>query len=397
MAKAQIEGPAVETYSLRRMPLDPIPSLPLVSILIPNYNYATYLSDAIESCLQQTYTNLEVIVCDDGSTDSSREILEHYRLMDPRVKLICKANGGQSAALNAAFYASTGDIICFLDSDDVFLPNKLQRVVGILTETPDSGFVVNRMQLVDKSGKCLAEIPSLFDIAQGWHGDFLSKVEPQILPGLPPTSGISLRRCVAQVIFPLPEGLKAYSDTLIQVLAPMMTPIAAIGTPMSKYRIHGANVGGVARFTEDRLRNIVRYEQEIWAAWRRYLATPFSGLPTDFPVPSKRTPSPMDYAYARFRTDQNFRAVYESIPPSRLHALPRLQQFYWRMSLLTPNWLFRRSFDFAYGHTPAKTVVRKALKRLRCCSRFRTWITKNLGKEGSAHVLQRGQLEFQPD
>ena len=129
------------------MALDPLPEQPLVSILISNYNYAAFLGDAIESCLRQTYDKLEIIICDDGSTDGSPRILERYRSLDTRVRVLYQANGGQSLAMNTALQKSTGDVICLLDADDVFMPDKVQRVIGSAysRSRADSGFAVNRM------------------------------------------------------------------------------------------------------------------------------------------------------------------------------------------------------------------------------------------------------------
>jgi len=356
---------AKEMTSLRPIALDPLPSLPLVSILISNYNYATYLGQAIESVLAQTYENFEVVICDDGSTDFSREILERFRAQDSRIKTIYQANGGQSLALNAAFSASSGEIICLLDADDVFMRDKVRLVVDALAGAPDSGFAVNRMLLVDKASKCLTEMPSLYDLPSGWQGPSLGSRGPRILPGLPPTSGLSLRRSAANVFFPLPAALKAYSDTLIQVVAPLVTPIVAIGGPLSAYRVHGANIGGVSRFTESRLRNIVLYEREIWRVWRQYLSSPCSGGPFDATLPAEMPPSLMDYAYMRFQSDQDFQTTYKAIPRTSFESLPTPHRWYWRASTMLPGWLFRRSFDFVYGQTRAKMIARRILNACR--------------------------------
>src|SRR5207248_11792671 len=85
---------------------------PLVSILINNYNYGRFLRDAIDSALRQTYTNTEVIVVDDGSTDDSRQIIAGY---GSRIVPVLKENGVQASAFNAGFAASKGQWICFLD------------------------------------------------------------------------------------------------------------------------------------------------------------------------------------------------------------------------------------------------------------------------------------------
>jgi glycosyltransferase involved in cell wall biosynthesis len=349
--------------------LNPLPKQPLVSILISNYNYGTYLGDAIESALQQTYNKLEVVICDDGSTDGSRQILERYRSQDRRIIVVYQGNGGQSLALNAAFQKSAGDIICFLDADDVFMPDKVRRVVEAFGTAPDMGLAVNRMLMVDKNRKRLGEIPLLSQLAAGWLGPSLNICGPRVLPGLPPCSGLSLRRVIAESIFPLPSGLRAYADTLIQVLAPRMTPIAAVQTPSSEYRVHGANVAAVSAFTEDRLRNLALWEREIWCAWRRHSLS--SSAPSlDEPV-SEATPTLMAYAYARFRSDPRSKAIYEAIPLDYFLALPSLFRWYWRASSAMPNWLFRKSFAFAYGQTQAKRIAARILNSFRSNGRAR--------------------------
>jgi len=181
-----------------------------------------------------------------------------------------------------------------------------------------------------------------------------------------------LRRVIAESIFPLPSGLGAYADTLIQVLAPRITPIVAVQTPSSEYRVHGANVAAVSAFTEDRLRNLVVWEREIWCAWRRHILSS-SALSLDTPV-SETTPTLMAYAYARFRSDPRSKAVYQAISPDYFRALPSLFRWYWRTSPLMPNWLFRKSFGFVYGQTRAKRVAARILRTsrsdLRACKRL---------------------------
>lgn len=90
----------------------------LVSIIVPVYNVEKYLSKCIESIIHQTYDNLEIILCDDGSTDNSPSICDEYARRDPRVKVIHKANGGLSDARNAGLNAVSGAYVSFVDSDD---------------------------------------------------------------------------------------------------------------------------------------------------------------------------------------------------------------------------------------------------------------------------------------
>src|SRR5260370_15524059 len=203
------------------MALDPLPDRPLVSILTSNYNYAAYLGDAVESCLCQTYDKLEVVICDGGSTDSSPRILERYRSLDKRIRVVYQANGGQSLALNAAFRKSSGDIICLLDADDAFMPDKEQRVIDRFAAAPGSGFAVNSMLRVDAARRHLVDVPFLSAVASGWMRPLLSLSAPHVAPGLPPRSRLSLRRAVADTIFPLRVRLTSYVATLTQFLCPL--------------------------------------------------------------------------------------------------------------------------------------------------------------------------------
>src|ERR1019366_4357461 len=118
-------------------------SLPLVSILINNYNYGRFLRDAIDSALNQTYSNIEVIVVDDGSTDSSREIIATY---EKRIIPVLKANGGQASAFNAGFAASKGDWVYLLDSDDLFNAKKVERVWELAAAYPSAGLIAHNCE-----------------------------------------------------------------------------------------------------------------------------------------------------------------------------------------------------------------------------------------------------------
>lgn len=95
---------------------------PLISIVIPNYNGVLFVAEALESVLQQDYQNKEIIVVDDGSLDGSLEILRTY---ESKIRLIETENLGAAAARNAGLFAAKGELIAFLDSDDIWVANKL--------------------------------------------------------------------------------------------------------------------------------------------------------------------------------------------------------------------------------------------------------------------------------
>lgn len=107
----------------------------LVSIIIPSWNTASYVREAVDSALAQTYPNCEIIVVDDGSTDDTKAVLEPY-VRTKKITYIYQANTGLSGARNAGIKASRGEFIALLDSDDIFLPEKIAEQVTYLNEHP---------------------------------------------------------------------------------------------------------------------------------------------------------------------------------------------------------------------------------------------------------------------
>lgn len=106
-------------------------STPLVSIVIPCYNYAQYLGFTLGNILEQRYSNWECIIVDDGSTDNTAEVVERYRSADPRFRYIRQDNKGLSGARNTGIAAGAGKFVQLLDSDDLIHPDKLAIQVGI--------------------------------------------------------------------------------------------------------------------------------------------------------------------------------------------------------------------------------------------------------------------------
>lgn len=110
-------------------------SHPLVSVIIPTYNRGWILKEAVDSVVAQTFSDYELIVVDDGSTDNTAEILEAYK---DRIICVRQKNKGVSAARNRGISAASGRLIAFLDSDDLWLPQKLAHQVDFFTENPDA-------------------------------------------------------------------------------------------------------------------------------------------------------------------------------------------------------------------------------------------------------------------
>lgn len=150
---------------------------PLVTIIIPVYNVARYLSDALDSVIYQTYSNLEIIVIDDGSDDGSESICDDYAKKDNRIKVIHQENQGLSSARNAGLDVATGDVISFLDSDDAFHPDMIKTLVEEMKRTQaeivicgfsgDNSFEETTFETTAEAGKVIDRASALKRVAAG--------------------------------------------------------------------------------------------------------------------------------------------------------------------------------------------------------------------------------------
>ena len=136
--------------------------LPRVSVLVPAYNAQSYLADALDSALSQSYRSFEVIVVDDGSTDATGAIARSYAYRsNGRVRLVRQANAGLPAARNAAIAVARGEFFALLDSDDVWMPNHLAHAVAALDADPTVGLVHANIERMDAHG-CGLGVPPRF-------------------------------------------------------------------------------------------------------------------------------------------------------------------------------------------------------------------------------------------
>lgn len=126
-----------------------------VSVVIPNFNHATYLPAAINSVLNQKYTNFEIIVVDDGSTDHSREVIEGF---GDQISAIFQKNQGLSAARNSGIRAARGEFVAVLDADDLYEPNFLTTLVPLLEQNPHAAAVTCGYRFVDEQNRPLPQI-----------------------------------------------------------------------------------------------------------------------------------------------------------------------------------------------------------------------------------------------
>lgn len=182
-------------------------AFPSLSITVNNYNYARYLDVALDSVLDQMIEGDELIVVDDGSTDTSSDVLQTYA-NKPGVILIKQENAGQVIAVRTGMEAATGDVLLLLDSDDYFLPGYLCRLRQIYSQQPEVSMVFSPPQLFGEDKALVEEMRQTLD-GISYDGGLLSPTKWATLLFFEfvgtPTSGISMRRDLAQKMLLLPE------------------------------------------------------------------------------------------------------------------------------------------------------------------------------------------------
>ncbi len=214
---------------------------PAVDIVIDNYNYGRFLTEAIESALEQSHRNTQVIVVDDGSTDSSREILHGYESRG--VEVILKENGGQASALNAGIERCSGDVVIFLDADDVLRPQAAEAVAAAFCADPSLVKVQFRTEVIDAEGRPTGVIkptPHLPMPGGDMRDDEL--VRPFDIVWMA-TSANAFRTESVRRIFPIPvEDFPASgADWYLVHLAALLGPVASLNGVWAGYRVHGEN------------------------------------------------------------------------------------------------------------------------------------------------------------
>lgn len=237
-------------------------TLPLVSVIMPSHNTCRFVRESIESVLTQDYPNKELIVVDDGSTDETLDILRSY---GDRIKLLTQRNLGAAAARNHGIAESRGDLIAFLDSDDIWLPGKLTVQVLFLENHPHIGAIYARWRewVPDAAGEFQppaelvppevhigkADMIGTTSEGSGWLYNRL------LFTSLMHTITVMVRRSVLAEVGVFDESLKRGQDYDLWLRISRVTPIYQIDRVFALYRIHGS--GCVTKYPD------VDYEQIV--------------------------------------------------------------------------------------------------------------------------------------
>jgi glycosyltransferase involved in cell wall biosynthesis len=206
--------------------------MPTITTIIPAYNQGHFLADAINSVLAQTYQDFEIVVVDDGSTDDTAAIAQSFT--DPRVRYIYKQNGGLSSARNEGLRHAQGQFISYLDCDDCFLPEKLEILIGEMSNYPDLGLVAGQAVPVDEHGRHIGKT-----FATPLPADLR-----QLLLGNPLHVGsVLVRRNWQEQVGFFDETLRSYEDWDMWLrLARAGCQMAYVPKPVSLYRFHTAQM-----------------------------------------------------------------------------------------------------------------------------------------------------------
>lgn len=208
------------------------------TVLLNNYNYSRYVSTSIQSVLNQTYPNFELIIVDDGSTDHSRDIISAFT--DPRIRVHFKPNGGQGSAFQDGIHLSTGDYIAFLDSDDVWLNNKLESCFATLSAEPNITLYNNAYLHLSSDGDILPD-QTVKPEYSGFYDPFPDYLNLEYNLPFRPSSCIVAKASACKRLYLHPDSWRIDADTPLLAGLSVMGSIYISSDQLTLYRIHDSN------------------------------------------------------------------------------------------------------------------------------------------------------------
>jgi glycosyltransferase involved in cell wall biosynthesis len=236
-----------------------LPTELVLSVIIPNHNYAKYVGNAIASALGVRWPKVEVIVVDDGSTDNSPEVI---RTFAGRIKLIEQANAGQMASCLNGFRRSTGDVIIFLDSDDTLHSEVMNEIVAVWSEKA-SKFQF-QMRTIDADGNATGNILPQYFVTPTPQQIHEWAITAGVYP-TPPGSGNAYPREIVDRIFSFKtDFVDRAPDSYLVTAAPALGDVITIPKPLVDYRVHGANHGAFLQLEDS------RFAREVDVTRRRF-------------------------------------------------------------------------------------------------------------------------------
>jgi len=203
---------------------------PIVSVVIPCYNVASYIGDTIESILSQTYKNIEIVIVDDGSSDDSKQVIEEYRKQNNNIELIVQKNSGVAIARNNGIRHSNGKYIALLDADDLFLNDNINQKVNFLLQHKNFKAVISDYYIFNKSQKEIIKILPFINLLQNilyFEGE-----------GIAGSSNILLEKEIFYDVGLFNSKLSTSADKHMWIKIFSKYQIGYISQPLFMYRMH---------------------------------------------------------------------------------------------------------------------------------------------------------------
>lgn len=219
---------------------------PLLSVVIPSYNHSRFIREAVDSVLNQTYRNIELIIIDDGSSDNTMDILASYR--DSRVQITSQENQGAHNAINNGLKMAKGEYLAILNSDDIYEKKRFEIMIDAMRHSPGTEFMCSHIRVINTEGKDLG-------IKKGWHNMQSWLVpHPEISLGArndfkgnllmtnftSTTSNFLFTRRLYEQIGGM-RNLRFAHDWDFALRAAEVTECKLIEQPLMRYRIHESN------------------------------------------------------------------------------------------------------------------------------------------------------------
>ncbi len=249
---------------------DPEMGLPLVSIVTPSFNQASFLEETILSVLGQDYPNLEYLIVDGGSTDGSLEIIRRYA--DRLAWWVSEPDRGQTEAINKGFAHARGEIFAWLNSDDTYLPQAVSEAVQYLQTHPDVGLVYGDANFIDERGRVLGKFPARQTDYRRLRQGYVHI----------PQQAAFFRAELWHKVGPLDVSFYFAMDYDLWVRIARLAKIVYLPRPWANFRLHGSakTIAADERCWPEMLRvhfreGGSRYAVIVWKYWLRKLAAPY--------------------------------------------------------------------------------------------------------------------------
>ena len=229
--------------------------MPKVSVVIPAYNAMTYLPETVESVIRQTFTDFEVLIVNDGSSD---HVVQWFsQVSDPRVRLISQANQGLPGARNTGIAHAQGEYVAFLDADDLWEATKLEKQVRCLEDKPAVGLVYTWTALADQWGKPMGRI-----FASHAEGDVWEQivVDDMISNG----STAMVRRCCFETVGVFDPTLRSIEDWDMWIRIASRYPFGVVKETLVRYRQHPNSMSKKRKVMIQELRTVI--EKSFYSA-----------------------------------------------------------------------------------------------------------------------------------